>query len=290
MTVYENPWAKSYSYLRTAMVGLLVALGVAVFYQAWTQHFHVLSSVSAYYYTPAQGIFVGSLIGLGAAMIALLGISLVEDVFLNLGGMFAMVVAIVPTSRGSDYRTAVRACQQVATPLLTERSPTASLDCPTVTALATATKANIENNMSTLLVVGVLGILATLLFARRHRETVPLWAFAAALLVFLAEGVTFLAARDFFIDNAHFASAIGLLVCVVVVALVNARRSRDDKAVKLHRNGYAWIALSLVVAAVLGTILMLTGVIALFWVEIVVALLFAVFWMVQTVEQARAVP
>jgi hypothetical protein len=35
---------------------------------------------------------------------------------------------------------------------------------------------------------------------------------------------------------------------------------------------------------------MLTGVIALFWVEIVVALLFAVFWMVQTVEQARAVP
>jgi uncharacterized membrane protein len=155
--------------------------------------------------------------------------------------------------------------------------------------LATATKANIENNMSTLLVVGVLGILATLLFARRHRETVPLWAFAAALVVFLAEGITFLAARTFFIDNAHFASAIGLLVCVVVVALVNARRSRDDKAVKLHRNGYAWIALSLAVAAALGTILMLTGVIALFWVEIVVALLFAVFWMVQTVEQARAV-
>jgi hypothetical protein len=143
--------------------------------------------------------------------------------------------------------------------------------------------------MSTLLVVGIPGILANLLLARRHRETMPLWAFAAALLVFRAEGITFLAARNFFIDNAHFASAIGLLACIVVVSLVNARRSRNERGIKLPRNGYAWIALSLVVAAALGTILMLTGVITLFWVEIVVALLFAVFWMVQTVEQAREV-
>jgi hypothetical protein len=36
----------------------------------------------------------------------------VEEVFLNLGGMFAAAVAIVPTSRGEDYETAVRACDQ----------------------------------------------------------------------------------------------------------------------------------------------------------------------------------
>src|SRR5262249_28989449 len=162
----SDTWVKSYRYLRTAMVGLLVGLGVAVFYQTWRQGFHLLGSVSAYYYTPAQAIFVGALIGLGACMIALKGTTDVEDVLLNLGGMFAAVVAIVPTARDEDYQAAVRACKQAAGPLLTQRAPT-GLDCPTVQALADATRANVENNMVTLLVVGALGLVATVLFALR---------------------------------------------------------------------------------------------------------------------------
>ena len=54
------------------MVGLLIALAVAVFYQT-SQQGSFLTSVSAYYYTPAQAVFVGALIGLGASMIALQG-------------------------------------------------------------------------------------------------------------------------------------------------------------------------------------------------------------------------
>jgi hypothetical protein len=64
--------AKSYRYLRLAMVGLLLCLAVAVVYQGVRQG-NLLGSVSAYYYTPAQAIFVGGLIGLGACMIALKG-------------------------------------------------------------------------------------------------------------------------------------------------------------------------------------------------------------------------
>jgi hypothetical protein len=79
--------AKSYRYLRIAMVGLLLALAAAVFYQS-SQQGSFLASVSAYYYTPAQAVFVGALIGLGASMIALQGMNQPEDVFLNLGGMF----------------------------------------------------------------------------------------------------------------------------------------------------------------------------------------------------------
>jgi hypothetical protein len=74
--------AKSYRYLRTAMVGLLVCLAVAVVYRSWRQG-DLLGSVSAYYYTPAQAIFVGALIGLGTCMIALKRTTPVEDVFLN---------------------------------------------------------------------------------------------------------------------------------------------------------------------------------------------------------------
>ena len=44
----------------------------------------VLSSVSAYYYTAAQPIFVGALIGLAACVTALRGTNAVEDVALKL--------------------------------------------------------------------------------------------------------------------------------------------------------------------------------------------------------------
>ena len=81
--------AKSYRYLRIAMVGLLIALAAAVFYQS-SQQGSFLASVSAYYYTSAQAVFVGALIGLGASMIALQGLTDAEDQFLNLGGIFAI--------------------------------------------------------------------------------------------------------------------------------------------------------------------------------------------------------
>ena len=138
--------AKSYRYLRLALVGLLVCLAVAVVLQSVNQG-HLLGSVSAYYYTPAQAIFVGGLIGFGACMIALQGTTLVEDIFLNLGGAFAALVAIVPTARDGDYRALVRACREAGTPLLTQKASSGRLDCPTVQALEAATRANVDNNL-----------------------------------------------------------------------------------------------------------------------------------------------
>jgi hypothetical protein len=82
------------------MVGVLLALAAAVFYQS-SQQGSFLASVSAYYYTSAQAVFVGALIGLGVSMIALQGMNDSENTFLNLGGMFAIVIAIVPTGRGA---------------------------------------------------------------------------------------------------------------------------------------------------------------------------------------------
>lgn len=132
--------AKSYRYLRLAMVGLLLCVAVAVLIQIWRQGWNLLGSVSAYYYTPAQAIFVGGLIGLGACMIALLGTTTVQEVSLNLGGVFAAIVAIVPTSRDADYQELVRDCREAGTPLLTEQASTGRMDCPTVQALEEAPK------------------------------------------------------------------------------------------------------------------------------------------------------
>ncbi|GAB1691972.1 hypothetical protein [Krasilnikovia sp. M28-CT-15] len=300
----SDTFVKSYRYLRTALVGLLFCLGVAVFVQTAKQGWHPLASVSAYYYTPAQAIFVGALIGMTACMIALQGTTEVEEVFLNLGGMCAAVVAVVPTSRGEDYRTAVDACMDAAGPLMTEKA--AGTDCPSVLALADATRANVENNMVALLAVGLCGLIAAALYARRDKATGTgfRWAFTAALVAFAAVAVAFAVSVGWFIDHAHYVAAIGLFLCIIVVTVANALRHGGTgsggaptvaQALKAaggvlvrppHRfDRYAWIAWAMVVVAVGGAILVIVNAFALFWLEIAVALLFAVFWTVQTIEQ-----
>lgn len=335
---HSDIWVKSHSYLRTAMVVLLVGLGAAVFWQIWRQDFDILGSVSAYYYTPAQAIFVGALIGLGACMIALKGTRPPEDALLNLGGIFAALVAIVPTPRGKDYETAVEACKQAGSPLLTEKA-SADLECPTVQALEQATTANVENNLFALLIVGALALLATVLFTlsrRRSGQSVDrneskfwsVFGFVAALAVWLAGLVASVWYIDWFIDHAHYLAALGLLLCIFFVAVVNALRYREEQggatsdgqtpdrgteqqersqeilttqdhpghnpsqqskpgraAAQLARYRYTLIAWVMMLVAPVGIALVFVNAFALFWLEIVVAALFAAFWMVQTIEQ-----
>ena len=82
---------KSYRYLRMTIVILLLGLAASVVYQIIVDDFMILGSVSAYYHTKAQAIFVSALIATGACMIALKGTNEVEDVFLNLGGVNVLV-------------------------------------------------------------------------------------------------------------------------------------------------------------------------------------------------------
>jgi len=283
---------KSYSYVRTAMVAMLVGLAVAVLFQTERQGF-VLASVSAYYYTPAQAIFVGALIGLGACMIALRGTNEVEEIFLNLGGMFAPIVAIVPTSRGEDYRTAVRACREEAGPLLSDRAASA-FDCPTIAALESATRANVENNMFALLVLGLLGLVATVVIAKVSR-TAPKagfwWGLATAFALWAAGGLVFWRSQAWFLDNAHLIAAVGLAACITVVVAANAFRREREQSGETRPSGsnfYVWITVIMVATIAVMGVLMMFEAVTLFWLEIVVAGLFIVFWVVQTVERARA--
>jgi hypothetical protein len=295
-----NTQASSYRYLRIAMVGLLLALAAAVFYQS-SQQDSVLASVSAYYYTSAQAVFVAALIGLGASMIALQGRTRAEDMFLNLGGMFAIVVATVPTGRGADFRTAVQACRESGGTLLTQRA-SANPDCPTVLALQDATRANVENNMTALLIVGglVLVLAAVILIkgapAKRGSpgRGWVLAGFFAAVLVWLGGLIALAASVDWLADNAHYIAAGGLFLSILLVAGANAHRRQKGPGVEVVPNGdvqkpprkylYTWAAGAMLVIAGVLIVLWLTNVISLFWVEILVALLFVLFWITQTVD------
>lgn len=300
---------KSYRYLRSAMVGLVVALGVAVVDQSLQQGF-ILSSISAYYYTPAQAVFVGVLIAIGVCMVALKGTTEAEDILLNLGGMLAPVVAIVPTPRGTDYATALRACRAGGGSADGGGGVAARDDCPTVLALRAATEANVANNMLALLVVVGLGILAALLFRLLDRNTAESrrtgvmvrLGLLASLAVYALGAWAFWREREAFIDYAHYAAAVPLFVCIVAVALVNALRHRRTDLqsvpgwwgklvaglrVLASTDRYSVIALVMLLTLVIGTPLAVAEVYqdTVFWLEATLITLFALFWVIQTAER-----
>jgi hypothetical protein len=298
--------AKSYRYLRIAMVGLLIALAAAVFYQS-SQQGSFLASVSAYYYTPAQAVFVGALIGLGASMIALQGLTDAEDQFLNLGGIFAIVVAIVPTGRGADFESAVRACRESGGTLLTHQAST-NLDCPGVLALQDATRANVENNMAALLIAGGLTVILTAVIllkgkAAKHGTKGRWWViggFSAAVVLWLLGLIALAVSVDWLAGHGHYIAAGGLLLSILLVAGANAHRRQPRPTVRHALKGdvlkspraYTWIAVAMLVVSGALIVLWLTNAISLFWVEILVAFLFVLFWIVQTIDlelEARTV-
>lgn len=289
---------RSYRYVRASLVGLFVALAAAVVFQSVHQG-GLLTSISAYYYTPAQAVFVGSLVAIGTAMVALVGATPTEEVALNIGGMLAPVVAIVPTSRGEDYRAALEACERVGDEVLT------AFDCPSTTALRDATRDNVANNMAALFVLGGLALVAALLFSLFERQRTELperdvrafrIGFVIAVVVYLVALATFVADLDLFIDVAHYAAAIGLFVCMLCVVVATGLRARSaDRASgappsRSRWRGYFLLALAMVVTAVVLGVLVAADAVTLFWLEAVLIALFVVYWVSQTVERWESIP
>lgn len=94
---------KTYRYLRLAMVALVGMLAAGVVIGA-SRAGQLLTSLSAYYYTPAQSVFVGALVAIGVCLIVIRGED-TEDVALNLAGMLAPVVAGLTVAALSIGRT-----------------------------------------------------------------------------------------------------------------------------------------------------------------------------------------
>ncbi|MFF2372029.1 hypothetical protein [Agromyces sp. NPDC058110] len=94
---------KTDRYLRLSLVFLIVALFVGVVLQtvvvSWEPlrfGWHVLPSISHYFYTPARLVFVSVLVAASLAMLAVSGRRR-PTVFLDIAALFAPLIAIVPT-------------------------------------------------------------------------------------------------------------------------------------------------------------------------------------------------
>jgi hypothetical protein len=263
---------KTYRYLRMAMVAMIALLGAALVIE-WskTDPSCLQNSISAYYYTPVRAIFVGSLITIGVCMVVLKGNTEPEDILLNVAGLLAPAVALVPTpGRGT---------------------------CHSVPVDVGDAAANVANNMLALFVIGAPCLVLTAIFVIRDRIAHPdrwtpmyVLGLGVSALIFGGGIVWFFADRSGFIANAHYAAAIVMFVCIVAVVLLNAeqfrRKQRKHAVPHSPANRYSVIALAMVVApfAMLGWRALFGWEHAVLWIEGVLILLFAAFWLSQTQE------
>jgi hypothetical protein len=262
---------KSYRYLRLAMVGMVIGLGVAVLHEVARVEDCWQTSLSGYYYTPVQGFFVGALVTIGACLVALKGNTDWEDVLLNFAGICAPFVALVPTPNTGD-------CGVV--------TDTLNRDL------------NVDNNVFALLVV--IGAMLALLpvFMWRSRTTRPqdppptaieTLGYAESVLLFVAVAAVFFVQPDVFDEYGHPVAAIAMFVFIFLNVVVNARniyverRGTDAPVRRLNR--YTWVAIAMLVSALGNWGLKRAG--FDHWVLTIEASLitcFAVFWILQTWE------
>ena len=273
---------KTYRYLRIALTALVLLLFTSIALEWWGADRCVQPSISAYYFTPVQAVFIGVLVTMGASLLALKGNTDGEDVLMNLAGMLAPGVAFIPT--------------------------VASGVCGSSAAGEGIADA-VANNMPALFVTGVAVGIAALVIARREnraRRTTPdgttrdeslspqsRRGLVLAVAVLGGGIVWFFVDRDSFIARGHDAAAIPMFLAVIAVVWLNARdvrRAMQQGSMPQDRSRYVAmyrvVAVSML-AALLATVglSLLTGSTSLvFWVEVVLLILFAVFWVIQTVE------
>ena len=257
---------KTWRYLRVAMIALAAGLLVSILYEVGDEGWDcVQRSISAYYYTPVHGYFVGALLSIGVCLFCLKGSTEGEDVLLNLAGLFALIVALVPTADPD-------ACASVL------RNDAARYD-------------SIENNVTAVIAVGMAALIFVMLLGsheeeKRGRETSIGFLIAGGFLVVTV--LVFWRARDRFVGSAHFTAAVLMFVCIFFAVCSNAIHAgrRPDKS--STRNLYIGVAAAMGVAVLGFVVAWLVG-----WdhrilaIEAALIVLFAVFWIIQTVDLWR---
>lgn len=253
----------TYRYVRGALLALLLALVVAVAVE--TARHGWRTSVSGYAGTAAGPVFVGALTAIGVCLVALRGYTDAEDVFLDLSGISAPMVAFVPAPEAGLHDT----------------------DAVVTSAVA----------FFVVLAAGYVVVIAAGLRARR-----PGWpsswggfGLVATALAWVV-GVVWLAAdRDGFVRYGHLLAAVFTFGCVAVVVVLNTdwgvrrlagvptSRTRFDTAY------WAIVAIMLVTTVawlVLDYVVDVAWRYALLAEEVVLLGCFAVFWVLQTVDLA----
>lgn len=205
---------RTYTCLRLGAIGVIAVLAAAIVREYHGAGDCLQGSISAYYYTSVQSVFVGALVAMGVVMIVLWGKTSWEDGALNLAGLVAPVVAFVPTAKTNLCGLTTASGADVTTQAQKHAVIVASRDA-------------IDNNMLAYLVVVAIALILLVgvglapQAAKWVFSTESPWSYWGPWLV--AAGLwalgtyAFAQHRAWFYANAHQWSAITLFGFIIVV-------------------------------------------------------------------------
>lgn len=270
---------RTHRYLRLALVGLVLALLTSVVVEV-VRTGVVLPSISHYFYTPARNVFVGCLVAVSLALLTLSGRDL-EAVFLDIAAIFAPLIALVPTGYDDAPDAIALQCPKDAECLPAAYLPdvhngviTYAIVMALVVATAVTLRVIEHRRIRTTLLVGAIGI--------HVAELLLVLAFVPGI----SRGFPF---NDVLPISIHFAVTAAFFLAFAAVPLVNALRRHEESSERppapWQRAVYLAVPVLLVLDLVLLFTLMTVWPWIVFWGEAVALLLFALFWLVQTIER-----
>lgn len=254
----------TYRTLRLALLGAVGLLAISLILEILRADFDLRGSISAYFHSTSQSIFVGSLIAIGMSVVAIRGAGN-EEFFLNLAGMLAPVVALVPVAPPGQDK------------------------------LSDAMITNLKNNMAALILIGLVATLALWLWPKAS-QTDPGRSSSIRRALLIYTGVIVIGSLVFVVWESarptfHYVAAISMFVCFGVVAAINWARTDHG----WHHRAYGFVTIGMAIAlVVIGGYKLLseafdTGLpewhTSVFWLEVIEIALFAGFWTTQTIEQ-----
>jgi hypothetical protein len=266
---------RTYRNLRVGIAGTVVLLGVSVGVAA--THVGVLPSISAYYYTSARNVFVGSLIAAAIAILALSGRGL-QRALLDAAALFAPLVALVPTPiRVGTVPGYEDACGVAPVCVPAEVIP------------------DIDTGVATYLIVGALTVaisVAVTLVAGGGSFARSLPSLSIAAVVLLAVLVAWAFFHAAFVESAHLAAAAAFVGIVALVAVANAFDQSPTTMPRRWRRAVYWVIAASMTLDILVMVVVVAGgndaggaVPPVLIGEAVALLLFVAFWVVQSIEK-----
>jgi len=255
MPLISTSTQRTYRYVRLGIIGAVLALAVAVGQVIATRG--PLQSISASFYTPARGVFVGALFAVSLALVALSGHS-VERALLDLAALFAPVIAIVPT------------------PVVTGDAPGVVVRCATPCVPA-GELPGVANGMLALMAVGAAGVITALVLGIRQgtltRAATTVLVLAAVVVA--AFSIWSLVAPAALARYGHLIATIGFFAAIAFSSVAAA----------FAATGRWRVVYGVLAAALVLDLVWLAVQRAVFAGETIAIALFAVFWIAQTVQK-----
>lgn len=270
---------KTYRYLRIGILSATGLLATSIVVDLIETRC-ALTSISAYYYSTVRAVFVGSLLAIGLALIVLKG-DRFEDLALNVAGILAPMVAVVPTRAFDTFGSC-----DISDPLrLGDR-----------VLLGTFLDRSVANNMWALIVTGLLGFAVTIFVYAKGRakraesltetlrgpdseEQRTLIELGLFVLIAGLVAVWFVFFRRSFLAHGHEVAAISMFAALAVAAWVSSNHSAGA-----YRSLYRAVAVGMVVSFPLIWAVGRSFPWWIFLVEAVEIALFGLYWAVQTRE------